>query len=462
MTGELLRQLPAIGQWLASTEGARLVAEYSHAEVADVMRVHLDRLRVGLRAGLASLPALESAEYAELLRADLLARRADSLKPVVNATGIVIHTNLGRAPLADAAVEAVSAVAGGYTNLEYDLAAGRRGSRGHHVEALLCELTGAESALVVNNCAAAVVLALRALAGDGEVVVSRGELIEIGGSFRMPDVIAESGARMVEVGTTNRTTQGDYAGAISEATRVLLTSHPSNYRVVGFTTRPAASTLSALARERGVAFVHDLGSGALVDPSLAGLEAEPTVAECLAEGADLVTFSGDKMLGGPQAGIVLGRVDLIERLRRHPYARAARIDKLSLAALVATLRLYREPNDPWEAVPVLRMLRASPDEIGGRAGPVAAAIAALEGFSARVVDNLGYAGGGALPLSELPTRVIEVAHAGLSAQALAAGLREFDRPVIGRIARDRVLLDLRTVLPSQEAGIIEACRRLSA
>ena len=280
------------------------------------------------------------------------------MKPVLNATGIVIHTNLGRAPLAEEAIEAIVAIARGYSTLEYDLQTGERGSRNSHVADLLRELTGGEAALVVNNGAAAVLLALRAHAGSGEVIVSRGELIEIGGSFRMPDVIAQSGARMIEVGTTNRTTLQDYADAITPTTRVLLMSHPSNYRVVGFTARPETRELAALAKERGLTLIHDLGSGSLCTLDALGA-GEPTVGECLRHGADLVTFSGDKLLGGPQAGIVVGRATLVDALRRHAFARACRIDKLSLAALAATLALYRSPYEPRERVPVLRMLTES-------------------------------------------------------------------------------------------------------
>jgi L-seryl-tRNA(Ser) seleniumtransferase len=336
MSRELLRRLPAVDAWLASEQGAALIAEYSRAEVVEVMRSHLARIRGRLANDGGELPDLASDEYTSLLRADLLERRTIGLKPVINATGIVIHTNLGRAPLAPEAIEAMVQVSRGYSNLEYDLDGGQRGSRNARVAELLSRLTRAEAALVVNNCAAAVLLALRALAAFGEVVVSRGELIEIGGSFRMPDVIAQSGAKMVEVGTTNRTTITDYRDALTEQTRVLLMSHPSNYRIVGFTARPEPAELAALAKERGLALVHDLGSGSLVRLEALGA-AEPTVAECIGAGADVVTFSGDKLLGGPQAGIAVGRADLIDKLGKHPLARAFRIDKLSLAALAATL-----------------------------------------------------------------------------------------------------------------------------
>jgi L-seryl-tRNA(Ser) seleniumtransferase len=348
-------------------------------------------------------------------------------------------------------------VARGYSNLEYDVERGERGSRNAHVESLLCDLTGAEAALVVNNCAAAVLLALRVLAAGGEVVVSRGELIEIGGSFRMPDVIADSGARMVEVGTTNRTTLGDYAAALTQESRVLLMSHPSNYRIVGFTTSPEPSELAALAEENGLSLVQDLGSGSLcrIDELDSG---EPTVADCVRAGAHVVTFSGDKLLGGPQAGILVGHADLVERLRRHPLARALRIDKLSLAALVATLKLYQPPNDPLERVPVLKMITQNRAVVAQRASRVARKLGALRGVEANVVDGVSYAGGGALPMNELATRVIRLEVDGLGPEALAARLRAGNPAVIGRISKGAVHLDPRTVLPNRTQALIDAVR----
>ncbi len=457
MSRELLRRLPGVDAWAKSKQGTALCAEYSRGEVVAVMRSHLARLRERLQNGVDELPDLASDSYATLLRAELLDRRAGSLKPVINATGIVIHTNLGRAPLADEAIDAMVGVARGYSNLEYDLDAGERGSRNAHVTDLLRELTGAEAALVVNNGAAAVLLALRAHAGSGEVVVSRGELIEIGGSFRMPDVIVQSGARMVEVGTTNRTTLRDYADAITPATRVLLMSHPSNYRVVGFTARPETPELAALAKEHGLTLIHDLGSGSLVPLAELGA-AEPTVADSLKSGADLVTFSGDKLLGGPQAGIVVGRTQLVDSLGRHAFARACRIDKLSLAALGATLALYRPPYEPRECVPVLRMLTESKASIGRRAVRVAKELAQIAGVTASVVDGVGYAGGGALPMSELPSKVIQLEARGLTAEHLAAKLRAAQPPIITRIAKDAVTLDLRTV-PSRDTRTLLAAVR---
>jgi L-seryl-tRNA(Ser) seleniumtransferase len=298
-------------------------------------------------------------------------------------------------------------------------------------------------------------LALRVLADSGDVIVSRGELIEIGGSFRMPDVIAESGARMVEVGTTNRTTVGDFSSALTEQTRVLLTSHPSNYRIVGFTAAPDPRELAALAEAHGLVLVQDLGSGSLCRLEQIG-GGEPSVRECLARGADVVTFSGDKLLGGPQAGIVVGRAALIERLRRHPLARAVRIDKLSLAGLEATLRLYQPPNDPFERVPVLRMIGTPKAGIARRAARVAKRLDALAGVSAKLADGVSYAGGGALPMAELETRVIRLEVEGSNAVELARKLRAADPPVIGRIVSDAVTLDLRTVLPHQARELVAA------
>jgi L-seryl-tRNA(Ser) seleniumtransferase len=458
MSHELLRRLPGVDTWLKSEQGAALCAEYSRDEVVAVMRSHLAFLRERVKSAGAELPDLASDQYTARLRAELLDRRTSSLKPVLNATGIVIHTNLGRAPLAEEAIDAIAAVARGYSTLEYDLASGERGSRNSHVAEQLRELTGGEAALVVNNGAAAVLLALRAHASAGEVIVSRGELIEIGGSFRMPDVIAQSGARMVEVGTTNRTTLRDYADAITPATRVLLMSHPSNYRVVGFTARPETRELAALARERGLTLIHDLGSGSLcrLDSLGAG---EPTVGECLRDGADLVTFSGDKLLGGPQAGIVVGRATLVDALRRHAVARACRIDKLSLAALAATLALYRPPYDPRERVPVLRMLAESKAAVARRAARVVKELAQLPGVAATLADGVSYAGGGALPMSELPTKLIRLEARGLTAEQLAAKLRAARPPLITRITKDTVTLDLRTI-PSRDTrtllGVLRA------
>jgi L-seryl-tRNA(Ser) seleniumtransferase len=459
MSKDLLKKLPAIDKWLASTGGQILCAEFSHTEVADVMRAHLTRLRKALSNGGAELPELpefESAEYSERLRADLVKGRTSSLRRTINATGIIIHTNLGRAPLADEAIAAIAETANGYSNLELDLESGKRGSRYQHIESLLTRLTGAPAALVVNNCAAAVLLALSTVARDGEAIISRGELVEIGGSFRMPDVIAQSGARMVEVGTTNKTHLNDYESALSESTRVLLAIHPSNFRVVGFTEKPGLGELARLAHDNNALLVEDLGSGSLIDLSTTGLSAEPTVQASLKAGVDLVTFSGDKLLGGPQAGIILGRADLISAIRRNPLTRALRIDKLSLAALGATLRLYLPPNDPKAQVPVLRMISEDAAEVGRRATKLLRQLKKIPGVDGAIVDDISYSGGGALPMDEIPTRVVQLRAENLTAAELAERLRSGDTPVIGRIADDVLHLDLRTVLARDLPDLVAA------
>jgi L-seryl-tRNA(Ser) seleniumtransferase len=353
---------------------------------------------------------------------------------VINATGVVLHTNLGRAPLPAAAVERVAAVAAGYSNLEYDLEGGRRGSRAAHLDSLLRELGGAEAALAVNNNAAAVMLALAALAGDGEVLVSRGQLVEIGGSFRIPDILAQSGATLVEVGTTNRTRRADYEAAITDRTTAILRVHQSNFRIVGFTEEPDAAALAELARERGLAMVDDLGSGALEE-----VLGEPTVRAAVAAGADVVCCSGDKLLGGPQAGILLGRAAAIERCRTHPLARALRLDKMQVAALEATLRAHREGGAA--AVPALAMIGASEEELTARAERMVATI----GDAASLDRESGAPGGGSLADVALEGPVCAVEPGPIGADALVARLREADPPVIARIVRGRVVLDPRTM-----------------
>jgi L-seryl-tRNA(Ser) seleniumtransferase len=387
--------------------------------------------------------------------ADLVARgRAlltPSLRRVVNATGVIVHTNLGRAPLPAAARAAVDAAATGYANLELELATGRRGSRHDHVEGLLCELTGAQAAMVVNNCAAATLLAAAALGGPGrEIVVSRGQLIEIGGSFRMPDVIAQSGSTLIEVGTTNRTRLDDYAGALSERTGAVLRAHRSNFRLEGFVTEPSVEELCGLA----ASVIDDVGSGWLDDALLPGLEEEPAVRRSVRAGAALVLFSGDKLLGGPQAGLIVGTRDAVQRARRHPLARALRIDKLSLAALEATLGLYRDPQLARREVPVLAMLGATEHELERRAHELAEGI----GSAASVAEGSGRVGGGSLPMHELPGPVVALQPGPPGADALAASLRTGDPPVLARIAAGRVLLDPRTIA-DDEIGPTTAATR---
>ena len=459
LSRKLLRQLPAIDKWLASESGSALSAEFSVAEVTEVMREHLARVRRSLGNGLTELPDFHGTQYAALMRAELLERRLPSLRRAINATGIVLHTNLGRAPLAAEAVEAVQAAAAGYSNLEFDLGSGERGSRQDHVESLLWRITGAEAALAVNNCAAAVMLALESFSADGEVIVSRGELVEIGGSFRMPDVIAKSGARMFEVGTTNKTRLEDYAAALSERTRIVLSVHPSNFRIVGFSAKPALKELAKLAHANELLCVHDLGSGALANVQPVASMTGDTVQSSLAAGVDLVTFSGDKLLGGPQAGLIVGRAELIDTVKRNPLARALRIDKLSLAALAATLRLYLPPNDPAEKIPILRMLGESESNIAARARRLLKRLREIPGVGADIVDDVTFSGGGALPMVELPTKTIRVTADGVSAGTLARRLRKAQPPVVARLADDRLVFDPRTMLPGDSKDLLSAFRQ---
>jgi len=374
-----------------------------------------------------------------------------SLRPLINATGVVLHTNLGRAPLPATALEHLAAVARGYSNLEYDLESGGRGGRHQHVAALLRELSGAEEAIAVNNNAAATLLALAALAGGGEVLVSRGQLVEIGGSFRIPDILVQSGARLVEVGTTNRTRLADYEGAIGARTSTILHVHQSNFRITGFTEQPDTAALAALARERGLAMIDDLGSGAL-EP----VHGEPTLSSAVAAGSDVVCCSADKLLGGPQAGILAGRRDAVERCRRHPLARAMRLDKLQLAALEGTLRAYREGGRA--AVPALAMIDADEEDLTGRARRMAATL----GGAASVERGSGAPGGGSLPGVELegPVCVVDPGEGG--AERLLERLRRRELPVIARVARDRVVLDPRTMSDAEAAEAARAAREALA
>src|SRR4051794_6962949 len=439
---ESLRSLPSVER-LAS----RLPQAPHHLAVA-AARETIDAAR---QAVLGGGPVLSEEELA-VAAAERLARLTEpSLRRVVNATGVVLHTNFGRAPLAPAAVARVSEVAAGYSNLEYDLESGARGSRGAHVDGLLRDLSGAEAALAVNNNAAAVMLALAALAGDGEVLVSRGELVEIGGSFRIPDILAHSGATLVEVGTTNRTRLGDYAEAIGERTTAILRVHQSNFRIVGFTEQPQAGELAALAHERGIAMVDDLGSGALAE-----VHGEPTVRAAVAAGADLVCCSGDKLLGGPQAGILCGRAEAVERCRRHPLARAMRLDKLQLAALEATLRLHRDEGPA--ALPAPAMIEAPERELRLRAETMAQAI----GPSAAVGRGSSTPGGGSLAEVSLEGPICWVDPGEAGAEALLARLRENRPPITARIVEDRVGLDPRTMSDEETAIAAVAVREALA
>jgi L-seryl-tRNA(Ser) seleniumtransferase len=456
MSENLFKKLPAIDKWIASETGISLTAEFSRKEVVDVMREHLNEARDGLNNGLIELPNFNSPEYAALMRVDLLKKRSSSLRRTINATGIVIHTNLGRAPLAIEAIEAMVRIARGYSNLEMDLVSGQRGSRYQHVESLLCRITGAEAAVVVNNCAAAVVLALSTFASGQEVIISRGELVEIGGSFRIPEIIDKSAANMIEVGTTNKTRIADYAMALSNKTRVLLSVHPSNYKIIGFSEKPDSRELAVLAHQNGLIFMQDLGSGALVDMKTGAPMTEQTVQKSVANGADILTFSGDKLLGGPQSGIILGRTELIDSIKKNPLLRAFRIDKLSLAALVATLLLYLPPNDPTKKVPVLRMINEEQKSVNLRAKNLLRQLQKIPGLTGAVVADVSYGGGGALPMAEIPTSVLHIEMEGMSVGELASRLRETDPPVIARVKKDFLVVDPRTVLPEDTNDLVRA------
>jgi L-seryl-tRNA(Ser) seleniumtransferase len=424
-----LRELPSVERLASKLAGVpHALAVRAAREAVDAARA---RVLQGGEAGDLEAEAAALAEHAAQA----------GLRPVLNATGVIVHTNLGRAPLAPEAVDAAAAAGSGYSNLEYSLADGARGSRQNHVESLVRELTGAEGAVVVNNCAGAVLLAAAALAAGRELVVSRGQLVEIGGSFRIPDVVEQSGASLVEVGTTNRTRLSDYERAIGERTGAVLRAHPSNFRTLGFVQEVEIEELCAL----GVPVIDDVGSGVLAE-GVPELAEEPAVRRSVEAGCALVCFSGDKLLGGPQAGVMAGRAEAVEACRAHPLARALRIDKLSLGALEATLRIYRDPRSALERIPVLRMLAAGEEELTGRAEAMHAAI----GDSARVVEAAGKVGGGALPLLELRGPVCAVDPGELGLDELAARLRAGDPPVIGRAREGWLLLDPRT-LDDEEA-----------
>ena len=451
-----LRVIPSIEQLRQREPMRALETRYGRTALVEALRAETASLRDRLGSG--DVAAVTVSEAIEAIERGAEARLRASMRPslvrVINATGVIVHTNLGRAPLSTSAAERVAAIAAGYTNLEYDLARGGRGRREAHATHLVARLTGAEAAVIVNNNAAATMLVLAALAAGREVLISRGELVEIGGGFRVPDVMAQSGATLREVGTTNRTRIADYAAAISERTALILRVHPSNFRIEGFTERPALDDLVSLARRFKVPIAEDLGSGWLGWPDRAALPAalrdEPIVSESIAAGTDVVCVSGDKLLGGPQAGIIAGGAGPIAAIGRHPLMRALRVDKLTYAALEATLEAHAVGRR--EDVPVMRMLGLTAAEIGARADALAAALR-LNGWRTHVVDGVSTIGGGSAPGAELPTRLVEIARDGASADEIASRLRASDPPVIARIEHDRVVLDLRTVPPEQDDAL---------
>ncbi len=456
MSTEALRRLPSIDQLLHREELQPLIAERGRDVVRDRLRELLGELRGEIVARGNGLPPDVETEIARRLQARFAQRRRALTRRVINATGVVLHTNLGRAPLSAQALDAIRETAGEYCNLEYDLATGARGKRGSGLEAMLRELLGVEAAAVANNCAAAVMLALNTLAEGGEVIVSRGELIEIGGSFRIPDVIARSGARLREVGTTNRTRLQDYEAAINEQTRVILRAHPSNYRIVGFTEKPSIGELAALARKHGLPLVDDLGSGCLLDLHPLGIHDEPSVAESIRAGASLLAFSGDKLLGGPQAGILAGDAALIARIKANPLMRALRVDKLVFAALEATLASYATGR-AREEIPVVAALFATRDEIARRARAFVRRARALP-LKLVLLDGFSLVGGGSAPDRQLPTKLIAVESDTLSAEELESRLRAQDPPIVARILDDRLVLDLRTVSRASESDLLEGMK----
>ncbi|NJN92754.1 MAG: L-seryl-tRNA(Sec) selenium transferase [Anaerolineales bacterium] len=447
-----LRQLPSVDKLLQTDLLAPLTEIYGRALLVEAIRGELDLAR---RRILAGEPAQSLDSLAEATQARLSLEVRPSLQPVINATGVIIHTNLGRALLSQRAQQAMQQAAAAYSNLEYNLTTGARGSRYTHAADLLCRLTGAEAAVVVNNNAGAVILALTALARDKEVIISRSQLVEIGGGFRIPDIMAQSGARLVEVGTTNRTYLRDYEQAVDpDRTGLLLSVHYSNYQITGFTAQPTLSELAELARCCRLPLIEDLGSGTLLDTLPFGLAHEPTIQESLAAGVDLITASGDKLLGGPQAGLILGKAALIERLKKHPLIRALRVDKITLAALQATLLAYLEGKATTE-IPVWRMISADVPTLARRAQKWRRALLNLPQLAhlpLQVIESASTVGGGSLPGQTLPSKALALAVP--SIDAVATQLRRADPPVITRIENQRLLLDPRTVLPEQDKALI--------
>ena len=455
---ELLRQIPSIDELLAQPRLAALSRRVDRNLVVEVARAVLADLRSRI-AGDSNWTALglNAASVEELISNEVERILSRSLQPVINATGVILHTNMGRAPLTETALDEFRRSATQYSNLEYDLEAGARGKRDVHTAELLTRLTGAEAAIVVNNCAAAVLVTLAALARGGEVIVSRGELIEIGDGFRIPEIMEQSGAILREVGTTNRTHLTDYENAINEKTRVLLRVHPSNFKVTGFTDKPSIEELVALSQRSGLPLVEDLGSGCLVDLSEFGVS-EPTVKQSVDAGVSLVMFSGDKLLGGPQAGIIAGKKELVARVRRYPLFRALRVDKLTIAVLEATLGAYLRAA--WDEVPAIRMIRATPQELKRRAENFLRELRPelpLDEVEIEIADGSSLAGGGSTPSQSLPTKIIRIASVRYSAMKLEQRLRRAPGgvSVIARVEDDRLILDLRTVFPEQESLLIK-------
>lgn len=461
---ELFRELPSVDELIRTPELATLASRHGSAATTEAARAVLGKLRDEIASGFVDASSLQLAldGMSQAVEAQIRRTLSPSLRPVINATGVVLHTNLGRAPLAESVMGHIRETASRYSNLEFDIESGERGKRDVHVDRLLRKLlseSGSEAAtIVVNNNAAAVLLALNTLAEGGEVIVSRGELVEIGGSFRIPDVMAKSGVTLREVGTTNRTRIGDYENAINDRTRLLLRVHRSNFEISGFTEQPSTDELVKLARQRGLPVMEDLGSGALVDLRTFGLHGESSVLDSLRAEVDVVTYSGDKLLGGPQAGLISGRAELIARMRSNSLFRALRVDKLTYAALEATLLAYVKRDH--DSIPTLKMMSLTKEEIGARAEALAEKLRKAPLLRVNVIDGESVVGGGAAPSSVLATRLLALSCDDLSADELSRRLRIAEPPIIARVEEGRVLLDLRTVFPDEDSLIVGALERI--
>lgn len=462
---EMLRSLPAVDELLRQEAMSDAVQTYPRTLVVRAIRKVLDRNRQAILKGEV---VLEPGEFDQVGLVNEILEELEHLASftlcrVVNGTGIIVHTNLGRSLLCQDALDRLQLIGSGYSNLEYDLAEGKRGSRYVHAEAILCEITGAEGALVVNNNAGAVVLALNTLAQGREVVVSRGQLVEIGGSFRIPDIMARSGARLREVGCTNRTHLNDYEKAIGPETALLLDVHASNYQIIGFTAEVGLREMVELGRRHGIPVMQDLGSGCFVDVTRFGLQGEPLVQDSVRSGVDVITFSGDKLLGGTQAGIILARKELIAELRQNPLTRALRVDKLTLAALEATLRLYRDEDAAIQAIPTLKMIATDLGTLEDRALGLVEALRANmpESIGVEIMDGSSMVGGGALPVQNLPTKLVAISSKDMSAARLEISFRGYMTPIIGRVEQELFLLDVRTLQPGDEEIIIAAAISIS-
>jgi L-seryl-tRNA(Ser) seleniumtransferase len=461
----IFRRIPSVDSLLGSPAIKRMLLTTPRGLVLRAIRQVLDTLRGEVESAQRpdELPDLDLNNVVDQIARRLSILVQPKLRHVINATGVVVHTNLGRSPLSKGVIEGFRSLAGCYTNLEYDLGTGKRGSRYVHVEEILVELTGAEGALVVNNNAAAVLIALDTIAKDREVIISRGQLVEIGGSFRIPEVMRKSGARMLEVGTTNKTTINDYESAIRPETALLLRVHTSNFQIVGFTEEVGLEELVALGKKYSLPVMEDLGSGCLIDFSRYGLKKEPTVQDSVAKGVDIITFSGDKMLGGPQCGIILGRKEIISAIEANQLHRALRVDKLTLAALQETLYTYRDKDRAIRLIPTLRMLCQPYQSLCRKAQRLLGLIGKIEGdsFSVDLCDGFSRVGGGAMPVEEIRSRLLRVSPNRLSAPSVAKSLRSYNPPIIARLEKDQVLLDVRTIQERELRPVAQALREIS-